>query len=311
MRGVLWILSLAFLVLMCPFCRTSASEEDRPRLAILDFRPGKGMESEEARTLTGKLRAYIHATGKFTLINREDMESIAKNHEVEIAICKEDACLLELGMLLGAQKLLVGDVGELWGKYTMNVRLVDIASSQLRNERVHTADFLPEQHEESLVALAQLLAGRQTSDPLPTSSSSSGQIKALDEQPKSNPIEYARIAALISKNEDIIEEYSHFTWGNELDNVTGGVLGGIGVGLLAGLIVGLNTMDPAMASVVGTAVGVPSGFIIGTLVRKSGVKRLQRENEQLESQLALLSIRILPEPMHETIGLRAGLTVHF
>jgi hypothetical protein len=104
----------------------------------MDFRPGGGIGTEEARSLTGMLRTALHETGEFTLINREDMEAIAENHRIELVFCDDDACLLKVGSLLGAQKLVAGDIGLVVDEFVVNARLVDIAGEALVNERVAT-----------------------------------------------------------------------------------------------------------------------------------------------------------------------------
>jgi hypothetical protein len=82
------------------------------------------------------LRSALHESGAFTLINREDMEAIAQNHQIELVFCDDDACLLRVGSLLGAQKLVAGEIGLVIDEFVVNARLVDIGSEALVNERV-------------------------------------------------------------------------------------------------------------------------------------------------------------------------------
>lgn len=133
-----------------------------PRLAVMDFRAGGGITSEQAGTLTGILRTALHETGGFTLINREDMEAIARNHQIELVFCDDDACLLEVGSLLGAQKLVAGEIGLVLGEFVVNARLVDIAGDALANERVATQRSQPSAGalEDAMGELAAKLAGR-------------------------------------------------------------------------------------------------------------------------------------------------------
>lgn len=142
-------------------CASLASAQP-PRTAVMDLRAGEGVTEPEARTLTGMLRSALHDTGAFTLINREDMEDIARNHEIELIFCDDDACLLQVGSLLGAQKLVAGEIGLVLGEFIVNARLVDIAGNALANERVASRRSAPraEALQEAMEEMAAILAGR-------------------------------------------------------------------------------------------------------------------------------------------------------
>ncbi len=158
MRGA--PICLVLMAALC-FCPTLPCEAESPRLAVMDLRAGEGVSSAEARTLTGILRTAMHDTGAFTLINREDMEQIAQNHRIELVFCDDDACLLKVGNLLGAERLVAGEVGLMLGEYVINARLVDITSSALVNQRVATQRSEPSASalEQAMGELALVLAG--------------------------------------------------------------------------------------------------------------------------------------------------------
>lgn len=145
-----------------PWQPTHADEQvpdsRRPRVAVMDLRPKKGFSEPEAESLSGLLRSALFQTHAFDLVNREDMESIAENNEIELRVCDEEKCLLQLGTLLGAEKLVVGDVGEVFGEYTINVRLVDIAARTLVNENVTSRLFTKDDLQSILAELASELA---------------------------------------------------------------------------------------------------------------------------------------------------------
>jgi len=136
-----------------------ALAQQRPRLAVMDLWAGEGISAGKARSFTGVLRTYLIKTGKFTVINRSDIEEIARNHEIELAICSEDACLLKLGMLLAAEKLVVGDIGQLGGGYLVNARLVNIAGNTLEEEDAATRTFQEGELLGAMESLAAELAG--------------------------------------------------------------------------------------------------------------------------------------------------------
>lgn len=115
--------------------------EGKPRVAVMFLRSGDGFSMSQAQQLTGMLEAALAETGVFELINRTQIEEIARNHDIELQLCTQDACYLRLGGLLGAQKLVVGDVGRLLGQNVLNTRLVDLTGNRLENEIVSSVDF--------------------------------------------------------------------------------------------------------------------------------------------------------------------------
>ncbi len=121
------------LVLCLVLWGDSALARKKPRLAVFPLKSMAGIEVSVAQSLTGMLSTALHETNAFTLINREDIEEIAQEHEIELQICSEEACMLQLGMLLGAEQLVSGDVGKVFDGYIVNVRLVEVSSDTLQN----------------------------------------------------------------------------------------------------------------------------------------------------------------------------------
>lgn len=148
------LVALALLVL-------TSSSHASSRLAVMDLRPQEGVTAAEARTLTGLLRTALHQTEAFALINREDLEEIARNYQIELTVCDDDACLLRLGTLVGAQLLVTGDVGKVFEEFVVNLRLVDLAGETLAN-RVITSEVTrgdARSFQASMTRAARTLAG--------------------------------------------------------------------------------------------------------------------------------------------------------
>lgn len=137
MKKIIFTIFIIFWVLPLYAQTVSVPKTDKkPVLVVMDLKPLAGISSQESTSITGFIRSAVKKTQKYQLINREDMESIAKNYKIELAICDTDTCLLKLGLLSGAQKLVAGDIGVLSGKVIINVRMVDVASDSLVNEFV-------------------------------------------------------------------------------------------------------------------------------------------------------------------------------
>ncbi len=181
-------LALLSLLVILPLQFPTVGLAAPPRLAVMDLRAGGGITAAEARSLTGMLRTALHETGTFGLINREDMEEIAENHKVELLLCDDDACLFKIGSLLGAEKLVAGDVGIVVDEFVVNARLVDVAGDALFNERVATrrSGRSARELQQAMGALAADLAGRAASPAgdlprLRTAGERGGRISDVDE----------------------------------------------------------------------------------------------------------------------------------
>ncbi len=121
------MLSLLVAVLMV-FSVCGAWAGEKPHVAVMDLE-ARGVEENVALSLSDYLRMTIFQSGKFVVVNREDMKSILKEQGFQLAGCRSAACAVEMGQLLGAEKMFMGSVGKIGSSYMVTVKLISVETS--------------------------------------------------------------------------------------------------------------------------------------------------------------------------------------
>lgn len=94
-----------------------------------------GIDEHEAITLTDILRTELGKTGKFQVMERGKMNEVLKEQGFQQSGAYDEAsCIVEMGQLLGVPYIIVGNVGKVGATYSINVRMVDVASGKILKE---------------------------------------------------------------------------------------------------------------------------------------------------------------------------------
>lgn len=96
------------------------------RIALLDVRPD-GCDASLARFSFERLSEKFYATGKFTLVEREQMELILKEQGFQQSGCTEVECAVKVGRLLSVDKMVLGSLACMDG-YSLSARVIDVES---------------------------------------------------------------------------------------------------------------------------------------------------------------------------------------
>ncbi len=99
-------------------------------LAILDFE-GIGVSAEEARVLTNRLGTHMVQLGRYQVIERGQMEQILTEQNFQMTGCTSNECAVEIGQLIGAGQMLAGSFGKLGTAYTIDMRIIDVATGRI------------------------------------------------------------------------------------------------------------------------------------------------------------------------------------
>lgn len=100
---------------------------DNIRLAVLEFEP-KNVTPETAETVTELIRTSLFNTGRFTVVEREQVQQILQEQQFQSTGLTDMKEAVEIGRLLNVQKLLLGSVNRLGNTHILNARMVDIQS---------------------------------------------------------------------------------------------------------------------------------------------------------------------------------------
>jgi len=101
-------------------------------IAVIDF-TGKNVSAEEASALTDRLRIELFKTKKFTVIERERMDTILKEQGFQLSDCTDDACIVEMGQLVGVEQIVAGSVSRVGRVYSIAARIIGVEKGDLVN----------------------------------------------------------------------------------------------------------------------------------------------------------------------------------
>jgi TolB-like protein len=108
----------------------SAHAADSTAIAILDLK-STTIDSNLLVPLTSRLSSEIVKTGAYTVVERGEMEAILREQGFQQTGCTDASCAVQAGQLLNVQFIVTGTVDKLGAIYSINVRMVNVASGQV------------------------------------------------------------------------------------------------------------------------------------------------------------------------------------
>lgn len=128
---------------------SSLIAQDKISIAVLSLQ-GNGVSSEEAVVLTDELRSVLVQTGKYYVLERNNMESILEEQGFQMSGCTSTECAVEAGKLLGVEKMVGGSVGKLGALYNLSIRIFDVETGRIEKT-------VSKRHEGSIEELLDLI----------------------------------------------------------------------------------------------------------------------------------------------------------
>lgn len=93
---------------------------------------GKGIDQSAAGIISDRLRAELINTGVFRVMERAEMESIFREQGFQKSgACDEASCLVEVGQLLGVERMVAGSIGKVGDFFTISLRMINVATGEI------------------------------------------------------------------------------------------------------------------------------------------------------------------------------------
>jgi TolB-like protein len=108
----------------------------------------RGVAESDAAVFTETLADVLLRSGKVRVMERSQMDKIlAEQGFQQAGACDTAECAVQMGRLLGIERIVVGSVGKVGETYSLSVRMVDVGtgevlSSSRRNHRGAIDDVL-------------------------------------------------------------------------------------------------------------------------------------------------------------------------
>jgi hypothetical protein len=132
MRHVLFFLLM--IVGTAAFSQDGAPSNQKVTTALINLKAGNGVNEGESEIISDRLRSELFKTGKVTIMERDQMQEILKEQGFQQSgACTDEACLVEMGQMLGVKHLVVGSLGKLGSMFMINVRAIDVQTSKVIN----------------------------------------------------------------------------------------------------------------------------------------------------------------------------------
>jgi TolB-like protein len=156
------LITLAVCGLFCPgFSQEKKGQDGKTAIAVLDF-VAKGMDEMAITALSDRLRTELYHTGSFTVLERGQMDAVLKEQGFQQSgACTDAACMVEVGQILGVDKMIAGSLGKLGTLYTINLRLIDVGSGKILTTESQDCNCPIEGLFDALHTLAFKLAGKE------------------------------------------------------------------------------------------------------------------------------------------------------
>lgn len=107
------------------------AQEDVVSVAVFPM-SSSVLNEGEINALTDVLRSEIGKNKKYQVMERSQISQILNEQGFQQSgACDETSCFVEMGQLLGANYIIIGNVGQVGKTYSVNARVVDIATSKI------------------------------------------------------------------------------------------------------------------------------------------------------------------------------------
>lgn len=111
------------------------SSSGKELIAVLDL-DAVGSSKTEASAMSDRLREELLKTGKYTLVDRQQMEAVLGEQAFQQAGCTSAECAVKVGKVLGARKLVTGRVTKIDDQHwLLSANIIDVETAEtLRSE---------------------------------------------------------------------------------------------------------------------------------------------------------------------------------
>ena len=99
-------------------------------MAVLEFE-GKGISQTDASALSDRLNNELYKLGEYRLVERNQINEILIEQGFQQSGCTSDECVVEVGKLLGAQKMVAGSISKVGEVYSVSARIIDMQSGEI------------------------------------------------------------------------------------------------------------------------------------------------------------------------------------
>ena len=99
-------------------------------IAVFDL-DNNGLNKSDIRLLTGRLQSELVKIGGYTIVERKKINEILNEQKLTMSGMVDDKHLINIGKMVGAKLIVLGNIGKVASIYTISARLVDAETSEI------------------------------------------------------------------------------------------------------------------------------------------------------------------------------------
>ncbi len=110
---------------------TSLSQNQKTKIAIIEFSDIQGKVTNFGRYLAEELTTRLYLTGKFEVVERQLLNKILQEHQLSLSGMIDENSAVELGKILGVDAIATGSITDLGSGVKVNARLISTKSGKV------------------------------------------------------------------------------------------------------------------------------------------------------------------------------------
>lgn len=128
------LLTTLLCLLLFPLNAINAQQEPI-YVGVLDLDIGN-VDAEEAKIVSERLRYYIGTSTLFQLFERGKMTEILTEQGFQnfTGVCDSDECIVQIGKIIGVEKMIAGSIGQVGQTFTLHVRMIDMETAEVEHQ---------------------------------------------------------------------------------------------------------------------------------------------------------------------------------
>ena len=99
-------------------------------VAVAEF-TGKNVSQADASIVTDFVRTELVKTGRFNVMDRNNMDTVLAEQKFQNSGCTEQECAIEMGKLLNVKQMLVGSLSKLVDTYYITLNVTDVETGKI------------------------------------------------------------------------------------------------------------------------------------------------------------------------------------
>ena len=115
--------------------RAEIPEGERLNIAVVDLE-AYGISETEVQALTNRLRVELFQTGRFSVVERDQMRAILEEQDFQQTGCTTNECLVEVGQLLNVQQIIAGSISKVGDVFSIEVRVIEVLTGEIVNAAI-------------------------------------------------------------------------------------------------------------------------------------------------------------------------------